>query len=258
MGGINRSEVENWAADIIRETVQIGQLKDAEFAAFLPEAHLPAAIAAKKEYNSVMHIGCQSVFRDDVAAGKNFGAFTSNRTALSMKAIGVDYTIIGHSEERRDKLEILNEANSPDKSAVNRLLTKQIQCAIAAGLKVVYCIGETAEEQPQKFTVLKNQLEIGLAGINSSDITIAYEPIWAIGPGKTPPDSQYVSEIVDFVKKTTQDLPVVYGGGLKKENAKMLAAIPSLDGGLIALTRFSGDFGFYSEEYLEIVDLFLS
>lgn len=257
LGGINRGPLAGWAANLLRDTAAIGSHKDAEFAAFLPEAHLPQAVAAAQQYGSPMHIGCQSVFRADVAAGGNFGAFTSNRTALSMKAIGVDYTLIGHSEERRDKLEMLREGGAADFGAVNRLLNQQIHCALAAGLKVVYCIGENAEEQPRRFDVLREQLQVGLAGVAGAPVIVAYEPIWAIGPGKTPPDAAYVSEIVQFVKQTAPGLPVVYGGGLKKENAKMLAGIAGLDGGLIALTRFSGDFGFYPEEYLEIVSLFL-
>ena len=82
-------------------------------------------------------------------------------------------------------------------------------------------------------------------------------PIWSIGPGKTPADKPYIEKIARFVKERTGGLDVVYGGGLKADNAAMLASIADIDGGLIALTRFSGEIGFYPEEYLEIIRLYL-
>lgn len=77
-------------------------------------------------------------------------------------------------------------------------------------------------------------------------------------PGKIPPDKEYIQKIGAFVKEITGDMDVVYGGGLKQDNAAMLASVPDMDGGLIALTRFSGEIGFYPEEYLEIVKLYLT
>ena len=88
-------------------------------------------------------------------------------------------------------------------------------------------------------------------------MVIAYEPIWSIGPGKTPADKPYIEKIARFVKERTGGLDVVYGGGLKADNAAMLASIADIDGGLIALTRFSGEIGFYPEEYLEIIRLYM-
>ena len=88
-------------------------------------------------------------------------------------------------------------------------------------------------------------------------VTIAYEPVWSIGPGKTPAGKDYITKVARLVKDTLGDVPVVYGGGLKMDNAAMLASIPEIDGGLIALTRFSGDIGFYSDEYLGIVERYL-
>ena len=81
--------------------------------------------------------------------------------------------------------------------------------------------------------------------------------MWSIGPGKTPAGKEYIAMVASFVKETTGGVDVVYGGGLKKDNAEMLASIPEIDGGLIALTRFTGDIGFYPEEYLEIIRLYL-
>ena len=86
---------------------------------------------------------------------------------------------------------------------------------------------------------------------------IAYEPVWSIGPGKTPADKPYITKISRFVKEFTGGMDIVYGGGLKTDNAEMLASIEEIDGGLIALTRFSGEIGFYPDEYLEIIRIYL-
>lgn len=258
LGGVNSiAPIGEWGRYIIGSTEE--RLKkysnSVEFAMFFPEAHLISAVKAKSE-NSPVKIGCQSVFRDDTAIGGNFGAFTSNRTANSAKAIGCEYTIIGHCEERRDKLGIMQEAGAFDSEAVNRLLNKEVKCAINSGLKVLYCIGETAEEQDKWQEVLKSQIKTGLEGVDLSKVVIAYEPVWAIGPGKTPPSREYIQKIASFVKGETNGMPIVYGGGLKADNAKMLGSIPEIDGGLIALTRFSGEIGFYPEEYLEIINIY--
>lgn len=258
LGGVNRNSILDWAPQIIVGINKIDKYEETEFAAFFPEAYLMKAIETVKQCGSPMQIGCQGVFKTDVETGKNFGAFTTNRPAKAMKALGTEYTIIGHCEERKDKLEIMSEAGCADRSAVNRILNQEIKCALNAGLKVLYCIGETAEEQADKFTILREQLSVGLEGVDHSSVVIAYEPVWAIGPGKTPPNETYISEIAQFVKQECDNIPVVYGGGLKTENAKMLAGIPEIDGGLIALTRFSGEIGFYADEFLDIVNLYLN
>ncbi|MBR5578297.1 MAG: triose-phosphate isomerase, partial [Lachnospiraceae bacterium] len=213
--------------------------------------------AEAKTENSPVQIGCQSVYRMDTAVGGNFGAFTTNRSASSMVAAGCETTIIGHCEERNDKAGVLAEAGVTDTDAINRLLNQEIKAAIARGMKVLYCIGEKSEEQEQWQEVLGKQLEIGLEGVDKSKVVIAYEPIWSIGPGKTPADKDYITKIAKFVKEKTEGMDIVYGGGLKKDNAAMLASIEEIDGGLIALTRFQGEIGYYPEEYLEIISLYL-
>ncbi|NMA65125.1 MAG: triosephosphate isomerase [Clostridiaceae bacterium] len=256
LGGVNSiAPGKDWGSYIVKNTQE--QLKsynpeEVEFVMFFPEAHIIGAVNALSE-GSPVKIGCQGIFRDDTVVGGNFGAFTTNRTANSMKALGCGGTIIGHCEERRDKLGIMQEAGVTDTDAVNRILNKQVKCAINAGLKVLYCIGETTDEQPKWQNTLRRQLEIGLEGVDKTKVAIAYEPVWAIGPGKTPPGKDYIQMIARFIKEVTGNAPVVYGGGLKQDNAQMLASIPEIDGGLIALTRFSGDIGFYPDEYLEII-----
>lgn len=260
LGGVNRlAPVQEWGKTIVENTQDALRKYDpqkVEFVQFLPEAHLLQAAAALSE-NSPLQIGSQGVYRDNTAVGGNFGAFTTNRPASIVKAMGCAATLIGHCEERNDKKGILAEAGVSDMSAVNRLLNKEIKCAMDAGLKVVYCIGETSEEQPQWEQVLGEQLSVGLEGVDKSKVVIAYEPVWSIGPGETPAGKDYITKIARFVKERTDGVDVVYGGGLKADNAAMLASIEEIDGGLIALTRFTGEIGFYPEEYLEIIRLFL-
>ena len=260
LGGVNRlAPMADWGRAVVEGT-QAGLAHydpaEVEFVQFFPEAHLLSAAAARCE-GSRVEVGCQSVYRQDVAPGGNFGAFTSNRPAAAAKALGCTAALIGHCEERNDKAGVLAEAGVTDTAAVNRLLNQEILCAQKQGLKVLYCIGEKSEEQERWQEVLGEQLDIGLAGVDKSKVVIAYEPIWSIGPGKTPADKPYIEKIARFVKERTGGLDVVYGGGLKTDNAEMLASIPEINGGLIALTRFAGEIGFYPNEYLDIIRLYL-
>ena len=259
-GGVNRlAPIPEWAAQIVSRTQEgLRQYDPArvEFVQFFPEAHLLQAVAGRVDDSPVQN-GRQGVYRDNTAPGGNFGAFTTNRPASIVKALGCGAVLVGHCEERNDKKGILAEAGVTDAAAVNRLLNREVQCAVNARLKVVYCIGETQEEQPQWESVLGEQLSVGLEGVDKDRVVIAYEPVWSIGPGKTPAGKEYITKIARFVKERTGGMDVVYGGGLKTDNAAMLASIEEIDGGLIALTRFQGEIGFYPEEYLEIVRLYL-
>lgn len=259
-GGVNRiAPIEEWGKFIVENTQEALKKYDkneVEFGMYFPEAHLLSAVAAKTE-NSPIQVGCQSIYRADTAVGGNFGAFTTNRPASAMVSLGCETTIIGHCEERNDKAGVLAEAGVVDTDAINRLLNQEIKCAINRGMTVLYCIGEKSEEQDAWQEVLGKQLEIGLQDVDKSKVVIAYEPIWSIGPGKTPADKDYITKIAKFVKEKTGGMDVVYGGGLKKDNAAMLASIPEIDGGLIALTRFQGEIGYYPEEYLEIISLYM-
>ena len=261
LGGVNRiAPIQNWGAFVVTQTQdQLNQFDPAqvEFVQFLPEALLISAAAALKP-GSPVQVGSQGVYREDTAVGGNFGAFTTNRPAHSVKALGANSTLIGHCEERRDKAGILAEAGVVDPAAVNRILNKEVKVAVAAGLSVLYCIGETSEEQERWQDVLSEQLSVGLSGVDTRRVVIAYEPVWAIGPGKTPPDRTYIEKIARFVKEQTNGMDIVYGGGLKVDNAAMLASVPEIDGGLIALTRFSGEIGFYPDEYIEIIRTYLN
>ena len=153
LGGVNRlAPVAEWGRAIVAGTQQglTGyDPAEAEFVDFFPEAHLIPAAAARTA---------------DSRVGGNFGAFTTNRPAHAAAALGCGWTLIGHCEERNDKAGILAEAGVTDTAAVNRLLNQEVKAAQAAGLKVLYCIGEKSEEQEQWQQVLGDQLSIGLDG----------------------------------------------------------------------------------------------
>ncbi len=260
LGGVNRiAPMQEWGGFIVKNTQQALKKYDpseVEFVQYFPEAHLLSAVAARCE-GSPVQVGCQSVYRMNTAVGGNFGAFTTNRPVSAMKAMDVNYTIIGHCEERNDKMGILAEAGVTDTKAVNRILNQEIKLAVSQGMKVLYCIGEKDTELDRWDEVLREQLEVGLAGVDKSQVVIGYEPIWSIGPGKTPAGKDYITKIARFVKEVTGGIDVVYGGGLKVDNAEMLASIKEIDGGLIALTRFQGEIGFYPDEYIEIIRTYL-
>ena len=260
LGGVNRiAPMQEWGGFIVKNTQQALKKYDpseVEFVQYFPEAHLLSAVAARCE-GSPVQVGCQSVYRMNTAVGGNFGAFTTNRPVSAMKAMDVNYTIIGHCEERNDKMGILAEAGVTDTKAVNRILNQEIKLAVSQGMKVLYCIGEKDTELDRWDEVLREQLEVGLAGVDKSQVVIGYEPIWSIGPGKTPAGKDYITKIARFVQEVTGGIDVVYGGGLKVDNAEMLASIKEIDGGLIALTRFQGEIGFYPDEYIEIIRTYL-
>ncbi len=258
LDGVNRiAPMKTWGRHIINSVKDfLKGIEDVvECAVFLPEAHIILATEAKSN-GSKLHIGCQGVFRKDTGAGKNFGSFTANRTAKAMKELGCDYTIIGHCEERMDNIERLAEAGVVDPDAVSRLLRCEVEQALNAGMKVLFCVGEKEEEQENWEEVIGAQLSIGLKDLDLSNVAIAYEPIWSIGPGKQVPDASYIRKIAKFIKEKT-GCPVIYGGGLKEENADMIASINEVDGGLIALTRFQGEIGFYPDEFIRIVKKYL-
>lgn len=260
LGGVNRlCAPQEYGGTIVRATLEeLGKYDGGRvsFTHFYPEAQIPGAVAALGG-SSVLKIGCQGVYKDDVAVGGNFGAFTSLRPAACMKALGCSASIIGHCEERNSMRDLLSLAGVSDFTAVDKTLNREVRSALDRGMDVLFCVGERDYEVPRWDDVITGQLEIGLDGVDLGKVVVAYEPIWSIGPGKTPADAPYIKKVASLIKKVLGcDIPVVYGGGLKEQNAEMLASIDEIDGGLIALTRFSGEIGFYPEEYLNIIRLY--
>ena len=261
LGGVNRlAEPERWGEAVTSSIKEVAsRYADAEFAAFLPEAHLTSAVAGAE--GSPLGVGCQGVHTADTAPGGNFGAFTTLRTGNAVAQLGCTWALIGHCEERMNLRAIMGEAGADPEAieaAVNRILAREVAAAQAAGLKVLFCMGEREEEVDHWDEVLATQVREGLAEADLAGVRVAYEPVWSIGPGKTPADAPYIQKVARLIKETVPGVDVVYGGGLKADNAEMLAGIPEIDGGLIALTRFTGEIGFYPEEYAEIVDLYMN
>jgi len=281
-----------WIQGVVRESVELGMgaHPDLQLVYLLPEGLVAAAVQEKVAFPDAqtrrLQIGCQGVHWEDVKPGGNFGAFTTALPAAAARTLGCDWAIIGHSEERRFKwqnLEVFEPNINSDAAlrdrasrAVDALISAEVKNALNANLNVLLCVGESAEQRgsgdfseqkPRIEAVLKDQLTASLTGLREMiadrKVVIGYEPIWAIGPGKTPPGGEYISFVSAYIKRVIMDqfgfgLTVVYGGGLKEENAAMIAGIETIGGGLVALTRFTGEIGFDVTGLKGIVDKYIA
>ena len=162
------------------------------------------------------------------------GAYTGEIAPGMLKALDVDYVIIGHSERRQ----YFGETDE----AVN----KKVKAALKFGLKPIVCVGETLKEREAGITaeVVCRQTKLALLGLNADEaagVVIAYEPIWAIGTGKTATADDANETIKSirnavgeaFSKETAESLRIQYGGSMKPSNVAELMAKPEIDGGLI-------------------------
>ncbi|HEX9253405.1 MAG TPA: triose-phosphate isomerase [Ignavibacteriaceae bacterium] len=176
------------------------------------------------------------------------GAFTGEVSAAMLKSVGCEYVILGHSERRH----IFGENDE--------VINKKIKKALSAGLKPIFCVGELLEERENGTTndVVKRQVLKGLAGISADDmknIIVAYEPVWAIGTGKTasPAQAQEVHEFIrdlieiDYSLEVANDLVIQYGGSVKPDNAKELISQKDIDGALVGGACLKAD------SFLEII-----
>jgi len=182
-------------------------------------------------------LGAQNVFYEEK------GAFTGEVSTLMLKDLGVEYVIIGHSERRKYFAE------------TDEIINKKIKKSLEAGLKVIFCIGETAEEREagKKNEVLERQLKIGLQGINLAEsgtplaINIAYEPVWAIGTGNNC-DTAEAKEALEFIKKNiSAQTRILYGGSVKSENSGAYIKEAGYNGLLV------GGASLIAEEFVKIV-----
>ncbi len=195
---------------------------------------LAAAVEILKGSN--VKVGAQNIHWADN------GAFTGEISGAMLKEIGVEYVIIGHSERRQYFGE------------TDETVNKRIQAALKYDLKPIVCIGETLEEREGNKTeaVLETQLKGAFAGIAAADmakITIAYEPVWAIGTGKTATPGM-AEETHAFIRKVLTDLfgaavaedtVIQYGGSMKPDNSGELIAQKNIDGGLIGGAALKAD-----------------
>ena len=170
------------------------------------------------------------------------GAYTGEVSAPMLKSIGVEYVIIGHSERRQYFAE------------TDETVNKKIKSALAHGLKPIVCVGETLEqrENGQTEQIVTSQVEKAFEGIPTSElekITVAYEPIWAIGTGKTATKEDANSTIMQIRKKLAEmygqneanGVIIQYGGSVKSANAKELFEMSDIDGGLVGGASLKAD-----------------
>ena len=181
--------------------------------------HLPA---------SGFHLGAQNCHQ------KESGAFTGEISAPMLASVGCEYVILGHSERRQ----YFGETDD--------LLARKLKAALAAGLKPIFCVGESLDtrEADETFSYIGKQLTDGLFHLSNEEfahVVIAYEPIWAIGTGRTATSAQ-AQEVHAFIREqiaraydaqAALDTTILYGGSANAQNAKELFAQPDVDGGLI-------------------------
>lgn len=199
-----------------------------------PFIHL-ASIANFLDQN-VVALGAEN------CADKEKGAYTGEVSAEMVKSTGASYVILGHSERRayyHETAEILKE---------------KVNLALANGLKVIFCVGEILEEREanRQNEVVKAQLEGSLYDLTPeqfANVVLAYEPVWAIGTGKTATAEQ-AEEMHAFIRATiaekfgkmaAEETSILYGGSCKASNAKELFAKPNVDGGLIGGAALKAD-----------------
>ena len=193
--------------------------------------------------NAQLHVGAQNCH----FAAK--GAYTGEISAGQLKSVGVEYVILGHSERRTYFGE------------TNEMLKDKVDAVFAEGLKVIFCCGEVLEEREsgKQAEVVKVQLQEALGHLDASsfkDLVIAYEPVWAIGTGKTATSDQaqdmhkmireWVAE--QFGQATADTIHILYGGSCKPTNAAELFAQEDVDGGLI------GGASLKAEDFLQIIN----
>ncbi len=171
------------------------------------------------------------------------GAFTGEISADMLLDLGVEYVIIGHSERRH----IYKETDE--------LINKKVLFSLKKGLKPILCVGELLEEREKGITndIVKNQVVKGLKDVSSNDIknvTIAYEPVWAIGTGKvaTPEIAEEVHKLIRktlqelYNKEIANDITIQYGGSVTHENVDGLMAMENIDGALVGGASLKVDF----------------
>ena len=224
---------------LVNELKPLVKDADCEVVVCVPATDIQAVGEAIKGSN--IRLGAENVhFKDS-------GAYTGEISAAMLLELGVEYVIIGHSERRQ----YFGETDE----TVNLRTLK----ALEKGLTPIVCVGETLEERETGKTeeVLKRQITVGLKGVEDlTKLVIAYEPVWAIGTGKTA-TSEQANETIGFIRKTLAEnfcekcaakVQIQYGGSMKPANCKELMAMEEIDGGLI------GGASLKAEDFSQIVN----
>ena len=205
-----------------------------------PFVYIPAVVQAVSA--SRVAVGAQDMYFEQK------GAFTGEISAAMLKDIGCSYVLCGHSERRH----VIGE---PDE-----LINKKVSAAISGGLLPILCVGELIEERKANKTteVVTRQIKKGLAGLveaKASAVTIAYEPVWAIGTGltATPEQAQEVHALIRkllaemYDSKLAENIHILYGGSAKPDNAGELMKQKDIDGLLVGGASLKAD------DFLEII-----
>lgn len=221
------------SAEALARGVVAGLGSNVDVAVCAPYVFLPRLHEILKDTN--LALGSQNV------ADKESGAFTGEISAAMLSEVGCKYALVGHSERRS----YYGDSNA---SVAARFCQAQ-----SKGIVPILCIGETLEqrEQDQTFAVIDEQLQavIDVAGIAAfASAVLAYEPVWAIGTGRTATDDQaqevhyYIRQYLASKDQSIADnMQILYGGSAKPDNAKGLFAMPDIDGGLIGGASLDAD-----------------
>ena len=174
---------------------------------------------SKRLKKTNLEVGAQNCHESE-----NYGAFTGHVNSKMLKNVGAKYVILGHSENRQS-------------GETDKLINSKIKSAVKSKLKVIFCIGETLSEKRKKRTnkVLAKQIHNGLKSVNdTSNIIIAYEPVWSIGTGLIPKSNDLLNSISFIKNKFRKKTPkVLYGGSVNSKNIAQLKDISVIDGFLI-------------------------
>ncbi|MAT81201.1 MAG: triose-phosphate isomerase [Phycisphaerae bacterium] len=235
----SRAEAQDLAGAVITQ-LEPSILQACDVTLFPPFPWLTAV--AEATCSSPIGIGGQDV------SDQSQGAFTGQTSAAMLIDAGCSTTLVGHSERRHG----LGESNA--------ILNAKLRQAISAGLEVMYCVGETLSEREsgQSEDVVAMQVKEGLDGVPAGDldrISIAYEPVWAIGTGRTAAaeDAQAMHCRIradlenQYDARSAKGVRIVYGGSVKPSNAESIFAQPDVDGGLI------GGASLDAEGFVEII-----
>jgi triosephosphate isomerase len=206
----------------------VKDLKDCKEKLLITPAFTALETVAKAVKGTNIRLGAQNMGQEES------GAFTGEVSVLMLKEIGVQTVILGHSERRA----IYKEDDA--------LINKKLHLALKHGLEVILCVGETLEEREsgKLEKVLSTQVTGGFKGVEASslkDIVVAYEPVWAIGTGKTatPEDADaahaYIRKVLSglYGEAAAKAMCIQYGGSVKPDNAAQLMAKPNIDGALV-------------------------
>ena len=214
------------AAELIDALIPAVKDAGCEVVICVPFTDLVTAVAKTKGTN--IHVGAENVHFE------KSGAFTGEISADMLTDLGVEYVVVGHSERRQYFAE------------TDETVNKRAKAALAGGLKPIICVGESLTQREQGVTeeLIRMQVKIALNGVTADElknVVIAYEPIWAIGTGKTATAEQ-AAEVCTSIRTTVRHLygariarsiTIQYGGSMKPGNAAELLAQPDIDGGLI-------------------------